>query len=142
MTSTCLPGSCATRRRRSRTGTCRRWSRPRWLAPDASTEVMRWQADTGEPGSMVGGYFLGPGPNGQATFGMGGPQQYAAQYLNRLWSGRTHQTRLALVRSAPAYWQPAAVVAVTPESSVLGHFLISLLGPPTFTAGRLLVWRR
>ena len=55
------------------------------LAPDASvlvvpgfvehSEVMHWQADTGEPGSMVGGYFLGPGPNRQATFGMGGPQQ-------------------------------------------------------------------
>jgi len=122
------------------------------LAPDASvlvvpghlehTEVMRWQADTGEPRSMVGGYFLGPGPNGTATFGMGGPQQYAARYLNQLWAGRTHQTRLALVRSALAYWQPAAVVAVTREGSVLGHFLIRLLGPPTFMVGRVLVWRR
>jgi hypothetical protein len=122
------------------------------LAPDASvlvvpgslehSEVMHWQADTGEPGSMVGGYFLGPGPNRQATFGMGGPQQYAARYLNELWSGQTHQTRLALVRSAMAYWQPAAVVAVTREGSVLGHFLIRLLGPPTFVVGRLLAWRR
>jgi len=122
------------------------------LAPDASvlvvpghlahSEVMHWQADTGEPGSMVGGYFLGPGPNGQATFGMGGPQHYAATYLNQLWAGRTRQTRLALVRSAMAYWQPAAVVAVTREGTVLGHFLIRLLGPPTFVVGRLLVWRR
>ena len=122
------------------------------LAPDASvlvvpgslahSEVMHWQADTGEPGSMVGGYFLGPGPNRQATFGMGGPQQYAARYLNELWSGQTHQTRLALVRSAMAYWRPAAVVAVTREGSVLGHFLIRLLGPPTFVVGRLLAWRR
>ena len=122
------------------------------LAPDASvlvvpghlahSEDMYWQADTGEPGSLVGGYFLGPGPNGEATFGMGGPQQYAARYLNDLWSGRTRQTRLALVRSAMAYWRPAAVVAVTREGSVLGHFLIRLLGPPTFVAGRLLVWRR
>jgi len=122
------------------------------LAPDASvlvvpghlahSEDMYWQADTGEPGSLVGGYFLGPGTNGEATFGMGGPQQYAARYLNDLWSGRTRQTRLALVRSAMAYWRPAAVVAVTREGSVLGHFLIRLLGPPTFVAGRLLVWRR
>jgi len=122
------------------------------LAPDASvlvvpghlghSEVMHWQADTGEPGSMVGGYFLGPGPSGQATFGMGGPQQYAATYLNQLWAGRTRQTRLALVRSAMAYWRPAAVVAVTREGTVLGHFLIRLLGPPTFVVGRLLVWRR
>jgi hypothetical protein len=122
------------------------------LAPDASvlvvpgflahSEVMHWQADTGEPRSMVGGYFLGPGPNGQATFGMSGPQQYAATYLNQLWAGRTRQTRLALVRSAMAYWQPAAVVAVTREGTILGHFLIRLLGPPTFVVGRLLVWRR
>jgi dolichyl-phosphate beta-glucosyltransferase len=123
------------------------------LAPDASvlvvpvtlighSEVMRWQADTGEPGSMVGGYFLGPGPNGRATFGMGGPQQYAADYLDQLWSGQTHDCQLALVRSALAYWHPAAVIAVTREGTVLGHFLIRLLGPPTFVVGGLLVWRR
>jgi len=41
-----------------------------------------------------------------------------------------------------AYWQPVAVVAVTRAGSVLGHFLIRLLGPPTFAVGRLLVWRR
>ena len=41
-----------------------------------------------------------------------------------------------------AYWQPAAVIAVTREGSVLGHFLIRLLGPPTFVVGRLLAWRR
>jgi hypothetical protein len=73
---------------------------------------------------------------------MGGPQQYAAEYLNQLWSGQTHDIQLALVRSALTYWQPAAVVAVTPKGSVLGHFLIRLLGPPTFVACRLLVWRR
>jgi hypothetical protein len=121
------------------------------LAPDASvlvvpgalehSEVMYWQADTGEPRSIVGGYFLGPSANGTAIFGMGGTQQYAARYLNQLWSGRTHQTRLALVRSAMAYWRPAAVVAVTREGTVLGHFLIRLLGPPTFMVGRVLVWR-
>jgi hypothetical protein len=122
------------------------------LAPDASvlvvpgflahSEVMHWQADTGEPRSMVGGYFLGPSPSGQATFGMGGPQQYAATYLNQLWAGRAHQTDLALVRSAMAYWQPAAVVAVTREGTILGHFLIRLLGPPTLVVRKLLVWRR
>jgi hypothetical protein len=123
------------------------------LAPDAhvlvvpvpllgNTAGMRWQADTGQPGSLIGGYFLGPGPNGQATFGMGGPRQHAAEYLNLLWSGQTNDSQLALVRSALAYWQPAAVVAVTREGSVLGDFLIRLLGPPTFVAGSLLVWQR
>jgi hypothetical protein len=122
------------------------------LAPDARvlivpvtlinhTEVMRWQADTGEPGSMIGGYYLGPDPHGQAVFSMGGPQLYVAEYLNRLWQGRAPLRRVALVRSALAYWQPAAVVAVTRKTSALGQFLTSVLGQPTFVVGSLLVWR-
>ena len=105
------------------------------------TEVMLWQADTGEPRTMIGGYFLGPDATGQFTLGMSGPARHAAEYLNRLWSGRAPYRRSALVRSALAYWRPAAVVAVTRKTSALGQFLISLLGPPTFGVGRLLVWR-
>jgi hypothetical protein len=104
---------------------------------------MGWQADTGEPGSLVGGYILGPSPTGQAVFSIG-PTQNAAQYLNRLWSGRGHvrPAGSAEVRSALAYWRPAAVVAVTRERSRLGQFLNGLLGPPAFHVRRLLVWRR
>src|SRR5579875_524804 len=32
----------------------------------ANTDAMRWQADTGEPGSLIGGYFIGPNGSGQA----------------------------------------------------------------------------
>ncbi len=124
------------------------------LAPDARvlvvpvtlighTAVMRWEADTGEPGSMIGGYFLGPSPTGEAVFSIG-PTQYAAEYLNHLWSGRAPvgPSSRALVRSALAYWRPAAVVAVTREGSRLGKFLTSLLGPPAFQVrGDLVVWR-
>ena len=46
-----------------------------------------------------------------------------------------------LVRSALDYWRPAAIVALTRKTSELGKFLISLIGPPTFEVGRLLVWR-
>src|SRR5713226_3599895 len=28
------------------------------------TAAMRWQADTGQPSSVVGGYFIGPGTGG------------------------------------------------------------------------------
>jgi hypothetical protein len=51
------------------------------------TEVMRWQADTGEPGSMIGGYFLGPSPTGEPVFSIG-PTQPVAEYLNHLWAER------------------------------------------------------
>jgi hypothetical protein len=48
------------------------------------TEPLRWQADTGEPRSMVGGYFMGPGPHGKGYIdGNGTPP--AGVYLNAIW---------------------------------------------------------
>ena len=48
------------------------------------TEPLRWQADTGEPRSMVGGYFMGPGPHGRGYIdGNGTPR--AGVYLNAIW---------------------------------------------------------
>ncbi len=125
------------------------------LAPDAPvlvvpvtllghTQVMRWQADTGEPGSMIGGYFLGPAPsNGEAIFSFIGPTEPTAEYLNRLWSGkaRVRPSSAAQVRSALAYWRPAAVIAVTVAGSRLGQLLIGVLGRPSFRGGGVLAWR-
>jgi hypothetical protein len=110
------------------------------LAGAARTDAMRWQADTGEPGSLIGGYILQPSPSGQAVFSIG-PTQYAADNLDALWSGRTRIGDPALVRSALAYWRPAAVVAVTHEGTLLGQLLTGLLGPPTFHVGTVLAWR-
>jgi hypothetical protein len=106
----------------------------------SQTPAMRWQADTGEPRTLAGGYFVTASPTGQAIFSIG-PPAYAAEYLNRLWAGRARLQRDALVRSALAYWRPAAIVAVTPTASRLGQFLIGLLGPPAFRTGGVLVWR-
>ena len=48
------------------------------------TEPLRWQADTGEPGSLVGGYFMGPDWNGRGYIdGNGTPT--ASLYLNARW---------------------------------------------------------
>ena len=48
------------------------------------TEPLRWQADTGVPRSLVGGYFMGPGPHGRGYIdGNGTPP--AGVYLNALW---------------------------------------------------------
>jgi hypothetical protein len=106
----------------------------------ALTEIMRWQADTGDPGTMIGGYFLGPSATGQPVFDVS-PAQDAADYLNRLWSGHARHDRTALVRWALRYWRPAAVVALTRKTSRLSQFLISLLGQPSFRVRRILVWR-
>jgi hypothetical protein len=124
------------------------------LAPDApvlvvpvpraaDTEPMRWQATTGEPGSMDAGYFSGPGPKGNPVFSIG-PPQAVANYLNYLQSGRGRVPRpaAALFHDALAYWRPAAILAVTRETSRLGRFLTGLLGRPAFRVGRVVAWRR
>jgi hypothetical protein len=109
-------------------------------------ELMRWQADTGEPGSFVGGWFVGPNQTGQATVEYFGPPTITAffLYLDALWAGSS-----SVVSPSPsqipadlAYLRPAAVVAVTSRGSPLGHYLTGLFGQPTFGVGQVLAWRR
>jgi hypothetical protein len=107
------------------------------------TQAMRWQADTGEPGSLNLGYLLGPGQGGQAAF-TPSPAKPAAKYLNALWDGKTRVRgpTMAQLREAVAYLRPQAVVADTSLGSRAGHVLTALFGRPTFRVGSLLVWRR
>jgi len=129
------------------------------------TEPLRWQADTGQPGALVGGYFMGPAGNGQAYTDGSGLSQ-AGRYLNLLWADsgaglpasltggvpasadpaspsyvridRVPDTRM---RAQIAAWHVTAVVAVTVQNSVLGRYLTSLLGPPAVTVGDIVAWR-
>jgi len=117
------------------------------------TEPLRWQAETGVPSSMFGGYFMGPGRDGQAaTDGAGLPA--GGVYLNRLWAQSSDgasgaaarqagspSPASAQVRAQIAAWHPAAVVAVTGERSALGRYLAGLLGPPQVSVGGVLGWR-
>jgi hypothetical protein len=124
------------------------------LAPDARVLVlpipdvanalpMRWQADTGEPGSMIGGYFIGPAPGTRLPTFYTGPAFPADEYVDRLWTGKTPVDRssAALIRTAVASWRPTAVIAVAYPGSRLGRVLIEVLGPPRFEGGRVLAWR-
>ncbi len=140
------------------------------LATSPFTEPLRWQADTGVPASMYGGYFMGPNATGQAATDGSGPPR-AALYLNELWdlgSGAGGRSRpgvsplgpatgltatfptagqvaasptVAQVRAQLVRWHPAAVVAVAPLRSVLGNYLTVLLGLPTVEVGDVLGWR-
>jgi len=129
------------------------------------TEPLRWQADTGQPRTLVGGYFMGPAGNGRAyTDGRGLSQ--AGRYLNILWaeSGaglpaaltggvpasadpvspsyvRIEKVSPARMRAQIAAWHVTAVVAVAIRNSVLGDYLTSLLGPPAVVAGDVMAWR-
>ena len=109
------------------------------------TEPLRWQADTGEPRSLIGGWFVGPNQNGGATVEFFGPPRVRAEflYLDQLWA-RSPGARPPLawkVRADLAYLRPGAVVAVTSRGSALGHYLAGLFGPATFGVGQVLAWR-
>jgi hypothetical protein len=132
------------------------------------TPAMRWQADTGYPASMVGGYFIGPGAGGQAYIGGTGVSP-TSWYLDRLWAAGLPRTSpfasaagaagLAIagptgpasageapapsqVRTDLASWNPAAIVAVTAAGSPLARYLVMLLGPPSVQSGTVIAWRR
>ena len=129
------------------------------------TEPLRWQADTGAPGSLVGGYFIGPAWNGHSyTDGNGTPP--AALELNAIWTysqaglprslaagvppkaspGSPGHVRVKAVtdtkmREQIKAWRVTAVVAVTKPGSQLGRYLTDLLGPPAVETGDVLAWR-
>jgi hypothetical protein len=118
------------------------------------TAPLRWQADTGVPSSMYGGYFMGPTWAGQpSTDGNGLTSE--AQYLNQLWA-QSSGVSVAAVATLPAIglypdavqmraqlagWKPAAVVAVTSPHSAFARYLTGLLGRPSVTGGGVLGWR-
>jgi hypothetical protein len=131
------------------------------------TAAMRWQADTGQPVSMVGGYFIGPGYEGEAYLGGSGVRP-TAWYLDRLWAAGLAPDSpfataawqagpptagpsgnpatgpapgLAVLDADFTFWRPSAIVAVTGAASPLGRYLIRLLGPPAIRSGDVLAWR-
>jgi len=129
------------------------------------TEPMRWQADTGEPGSLVGGYFMGPAWNGRGYIDADGTPP-AGLYLNAKWLKSTPGLPKSLAAGVPesAYpgsaafvsvkavtdtamraqikaWRVSAVVAVAKPDSVLGRYLTALFGEPAAAAGDVLAWR-
>jgi hypothetical protein len=129
------------------------------------TEPMRWQADTGEPGSFVGGYFMGPAWNGRGYIDADGTPP-AGLYLNALWLKSTPGLPRSLTGGVPksaypgsaafvsvksvtdaamraqiAAWRVSAVVAVAKPDSVLGRYLTALFGQPAAAAGDVLAWR-
>jgi hypothetical protein len=106
------------------------------------TAAMRWQADTGEPGSLIGGYFTGPAWNGRA-YVEGNGVAATAQYLDGLWSGGRPAAAPSPVQLKTDLdtWQPAAVVAVTSPGSALGRYLARLFGRPPIHGGGVLAWR-
>jgi hypothetical protein len=121
------------------------------------TEPLRWQADTGEPRSLAGGYFMGPGPHGRGYIdGTGTPP--AGLYLNAMWLFSQQGLPRALASGVPSNvpvkfvtdtkmreqisaWRVSAVVAVAKPGSRLGRYLTVLLGTPAVVTGDVTAWR-
>lgn len=116
------------------------------LAPypySGASAVMRWQADSGEPTTMIGGDFIAPNqPGRKGRAGRSGmtPTSY---YIDYLYSGEDYKPEPSQqqIRADLAAWDPAAVVAVTTPTSRLGSFLIRLFGQPTTRIGSVIGWR-
>ena len=129
------------------------------------TEPLRWQADTGDPSSLVGGYFIGPNARGRGH--LDGPGlNLPGRYLNSLWLQSTLGPPTSLTAGVPvsAYpgnpgyvqvaavpeaamrqqiraWHVSAVVAVTKLGTPLARYLTAILGYPTATSGDVIAWR-
>ena len=109
----------------------------------AIPQPLRWQADTGEPGSIIGGAFIAPSEQGRKSRAGRAGQTVTTRYLNALWQGTSPAvvpTR-AQIRADLETWQPAAVIAVTSRGSRLGRYLTGLFGRPAVQSGSVLGWR-
>jgi hypothetical protein len=107
-------------------------------------EVLRWQADTGWPSAMIGGYFIGPGPTGQAAFFFSNrsPETEVASYLDELWQGRHPRSPSDKeLHAVFGYWRPAAIVVVAGQQSPAIRVLTQLFGRPTYHIGTVFSWR-
>ncbi len=109
------------------------------------SRAMRWQAETGVPGTLDAGYFIGPNKHGQArAYGIRLIRPVAT-VVDGLWAGAPvvpDAVTARMLSKGLGYWRPAAVVAEVRPGSRLGRLLTRLLGPVTFRSGQLLVWRR
>jgi len=109
---------------------------------------MEWQAMSGAPISLVGGYCIVPDKHGRAVMCNTGRTLTPAQHASvrrMTWlvldkRGRTGPSR-ATMAAAISAWHPAAVVTAQRPGTRLGRFLIRFFGPPTVHEGATLGWR-
>jgi hypothetical protein len=109
----------------------------------ATSQVMRWQAVTGRPATMIGGDFIAPGQAGSQSRAGRSAMTPTSYYLNYLYGVKVPypMPSNATIKANLASMKPDAVVANTVPTSPLGKFLIRLFGPPTTEHSRVLGWR-
>ena len=120
------------------------------LAPfpwSGTSQVMRWQAVSGYPRTMIGGDFIAPGhPGRQSRAGRAGmtPTSY---YIDYLFDGASPtgkpltQPSAAQISKDLNGMKPNAVVAFASPGTRLSRFLIRLFGQPTVVVHRVMGWK-
>jgi hypothetical protein len=116
------------------------------LAPfpwSGESQVMRWQAVSGDPATMIGGDFIAPSKAGWTGRAGRAGLTATGTYINALYHDQPAVTApsAAQINADVAAMKPAAVVAATTPGTPLGQFLIRLFGPPTTEVGSVLGWR-
>jgi hypothetical protein len=125
---------------------------------DQLTAALRWEADGGQPISLVGGYYEGPysprqgyidgfeypaAEDGHAGID-GGAVPLLTSYLDDYWAGHysiAPDMSVAQVTATLAWWKPSAVIAQSTDRARLIGYLEHLFGRPTLRRGTLLAWR-
>ena len=117
------------------------------LAPfpyNATSQVVRWQAETGYPATMIGGDFIAPDQPALLSRAGRAAMTPTSYYIDDLYDpqlGPPVKPSPAEIQASLAGWKPDAVVADASPASPLGNFLIGLFGPPDTRIGSVLGWK-
>jgi hypothetical protein len=109
-----------------------------------TSQVMRWQAVTGYPVTMIGGDFIAPDQPGNLGRSGRAGMTPTTFYLDELYDPSLGDPILppqAQIQIDLAGMKPNAVVAAVSPSSPAGQFLIKLFGQPTTHIGQVLGWK-
>jgi hypothetical protein len=116
------------------------------LAPfpwEGASQVMRWQAVTGEPVTMIGGDFIAPGVPGHGGRAGRAGLTPTTVYIDALYDGQhgVPAPSAAQVQANLAAMKPDVVIADVAPGTPLGRYLIKLFGQPATQIGSVLGWR-
>ncbi len=121
---------------------------PVLVLPPVKGLAMEWQATSGVPISLVGGYCIVPDSSGRAvecdTYKVLTPDEHLTLIRMDLLSMNKHghlDPPAAAMAATIAGLRPAAVLAAASSQSPIGRYLASFFGRPTVRSGQMLGWR-
>jgi hypothetical protein len=110
----------------------------------SQTLPLAWQTAADMAFQMPGGYFIGPGPGGEAYVGGPGPLPTAVTLIH-IEQGTAAPPVTPAVRAEfgqeLAYWKTGAIVIGPGARPALAAFVQALMQRPPIRAGGVLLWR-